>query len=51
MLSHITNGNMPTIKKMLRHKSIANTIKYIDTIEFEEEDYEETVATTLEEIR
>jgi len=36
---------------MLRHKSIANTMKYIHTIEFKEEDYEETTATTPEEIR
>jgi len=39
------------IKKNLRHKSIANMIKYIHTIEFKEEDYEETTATTPEEIR
>ena len=51
MLAHITNGNVLVIKKMLRHKSIANTMKYIHTIEFKEEDYEETTATTLEEIR
>ena len=51
MLAHITNGNVLVIKKMLRHKSIANTMKYIHTIEFKEEDYEETTATTPEEIR
>ena len=39
------------IKRMLRHKSIQNTMKYIHTIEFKEEDFEETVATTPEEIR
>jgi hypothetical protein len=51
MLAHVTNGNVLVIKKMLRHKSIQNTMKYIQTIEFKEEDYEETVATTPEEIR
>jgi integrase len=51
MLAHVTNGNVLVIKKMLRHKSIANTMKYIHTIEFKEEDYEETTATTPEEIR
>jgi len=51
MLAHVTNGNVLIIKKMLRHKSIANTMKYIHTIEFKEEDYEETVATTPEEVR
>jgi integrase/rubredoxin len=51
MLAHITNGNVLIIKKMLRHKSIQNTMKYIHTIEFKEEDYDETVTTTPEEIR
>jgi hypothetical protein len=51
MLAHVTNGNILVIKKMLRHKSIQNTMKYIHTIEFREEDFEETVATTPEEIR
>jgi integrase len=47
MLAHITNGNVLLIKRMLRHKSIQNTMKYIHTIEFMEEDFEETVATNL----
>ena len=51
MLAHVTNGNVLVIKRMLRHKSIQNTMKYIHTIEFKEEDFEETVATTPEEIR
>jgi integrase len=51
MLAHVTNGNVLVIKRMLRHKSIQNTMKYIHTIEFREEDFEETVATTPEEIR
>jgi integrase len=51
MLAHYTNGNLLIIKRMLRHKNIQNTMKYIHTIEFKQEDYEETVATTPEEIR
>jgi integrase len=51
MLAHYTNGNVLIIKRMLRHKNIQNTMKYIHTIEFKEEDFEETVATTPEEIR
>jgi integrase len=51
MLAHITNGNVPVIQRILRHKSIKSTIKYIQTIEFKDEDFEETVATTAEEIR
>jgi hypothetical protein len=33
------------------NKSILNTMKHVHTIEFKEEDFEETVATTPEEIR
>jgi integrase len=51
MLAHVTNGNVLVIKRMLRHKAIQNTMKYIHTIEFKEEDFQETVATTPEEIR
>ena len=51
MLAHVTNGNVLVIERMLRRKSIQNTMKYIHTIEFKEEDFEETVATNPEEIR
>jgi len=45
-LAQITNGYVLIIKRLLRHKSIQNTMKYIHTIEFKEEVYDETVATT-----
>jgi hypothetical protein len=51
MLAHRTNGNVLTIKKALRHKSIQNTMKYIHTIQFTDEDYEIATATTDEEIK
>ena len=51
MLAHITNGNVPVIAGILRHKQWKSTQKYVHTIEFKDEDYEETVATTPEEIR
>jgi hypothetical protein len=51
MLAHYTNGNVLTIKKFLRHKSILSTMKYIHTIEFKDEDFDETTASTPEEIR
>jgi hypothetical protein len=51
MLAQYTNGNLLIIKRMLRHKNIPNTMKYIHIIEFKQEDYEETVATSPEEIR
>ena len=50
MLAHYTNGNVLTVKKMLRHKSILNTMKYIHTINFAESEFETTTATTPEEI-
>ena len=51
MLAYITKGNVPVIARILRHKSWKNTQKYVHTIEFKDEDFEETVATTVEEIR
>jgi integrase len=51
MLAHYTNGNVLKIQKALRHKNIQNTMKYIHTVQFKETDFEETVATTPEEIR
>jgi hypothetical protein len=51
MLAYITNGNVPVIARILRHKSWKSTQKYVHAIAFKEEDYEETVATTPEEIR
>jgi len=51
MIAAYTNGNVLTVKKMLRHKSILNTMKYIHTINFKDDDFEETVATTPEEVR
>jgi integrase len=51
MIAHYTNGNVLTVQKMLRHKSILNTMKYIHTIQFEDDDYNETTASTLEEVR
>ena len=50
MIAHYTNGNVLTVKKMLRHKSVLNTMKYIHTINFAESEFETTTATTPEEI-
>ena len=52
MLAHYTNGNVLKVQKALRHKSVLNTMKYIHSIQnLREDDYEETVATTPEEVR
>jgi hypothetical protein len=49
MIPHYTNGNVLTVKKLLRHKRIENTMKYISMIHFEEDEFEVTTATTVEE--
>ena len=52
MLAHYSNGNVLTVQKALRHKSVLNTMKYIHTVQnLREDDFEETVATTPEEVR
>jgi integrase len=50
-LAHYTHGNVLTVKKMLRHKRIENTMKYIHMIQFKDEDYDVAVATTVEEVK
>jgi integrase len=50
MIAHRTNGNVLIVEKMLLHKSILNTMKYIHTVNFANSDFEEAAATTNEEI-
>jgi len=51
MIAHYTNGNVLTVKKLLRHKRIDNTMKYIHMITFKDDDFEVATATTDEEIK
>ena len=51
MIAHMSHGNVPVIMRVMRHKSFKSSLRYIHTIAFKDEDYEETVATTPEEIR
>lgn len=52
MIAHYTNGNSQKVKKALRHKSVLSTEKYIHTIQnLRDDDFEEAVATTPDEIR
>ena len=51
MLAVYTNGNVLTIKKMLRHKNIQNTMKYIHNTPLKDIDYEIATATNDEEIK
>jgi integrase len=51
-LAHITEGNVLTVKKALRHKRIENTMKYIHRLEFQDpQNYDVATATTIEEIK
>jgi len=50
MIAYHTNGNVLTVKKLLGHKQIKNTMKYIGRIEFQNQDFETTSAATVEDI-
>jgi integrase len=45
-----TNGNVLLVKRLLGHKRIENSMKYIGMIHFKDDQYETTTATTIEEI-
>jgi hypothetical protein len=51
MLAHYTNGNVLAVKKALRHRAIQSTMKYIDLLEFKEDDWDVATATTVDEIK
>lgn len=50
MLYHQTR-NILLVKKLLGHKKIENTMKYTELIQFKDDDYEVTSATTIEEAK
>ena len=50
MIAQLSNGNPLTIMKMLRHKSFESSRKHIHAIQFQDQDYDVTQATTAEEI-
>lgn len=50
MIAYHTNGNVLTVKKLLGHKQVKNTMKYIGRIEFKDQDFETTSASTVEDI-
>ena len=51
MIAHYTNGNVLTVKKLLRHKRVENTMKYIQMIHFGDKDFEVATATTADKIK
>ncbi len=51
MIAHYTNGNVLTVKKLLGHKRIENSMKYIGMINFKTDEFEVTTATTVDEAK
>ena len=51
MLAHYTNGNVLKVKQILRHKRVDSTMKYIQMLNLEDDDFEVTSATTPDEIK
>jgi hypothetical protein len=49
MLAYYTNGNVLTVKKLLGHKRVESTMKYIGMVHFESDEVDTTVSTTVEE--
>ena len=51
MIAYHTNGNVLLVKKLLGHKRIENSMKYIGMINFKDDQFETTTVTTPEEIK
>jgi integrase len=51
MVAHYTNGNVLKVKKLLGHKSILTTMKYINMIHFKDDEFDVASATTVEEAK
>jgi integrase len=51
MIAYHTNGNVLLVKKLLGHKRVENSMKYIGMIQFKDDQFETATATTLEEIQ
>jgi integrase/predicted RNA-binding Zn-ribbon protein involved in translation (DUF1610 family) len=50
MIAYHTNGNVLIVKKLLGHKNINSSMKYIGMIQFKDDQFETTTATTVDEI-
>ena len=51
MLAHYLNGNVLKVKQILRHKRVDSTMKYIQMLNLEDDEFEVTSASTAEEIK
>jgi len=51
MMAYYTNGNVLTVKKLLGHRHVENTMKYIGRIQFNDDRFDTATATTDDEIK
>jgi integrase/ribosomal protein L37AE/L43A len=51
MIAHYSNGNVLLVKKLLGHKRVENSMKYIGMIDFKDDEFEVTTATTIDEAK
>jgi integrase len=51
MIAKYTNGNVLMVKKMLGHKRVENSMKYIGLIDFNDDEFEVTTATSVDEAK
>lgn len=51
-IAYLTHGNVVMVQKLLRHKRVQNTMKYIHMINFKEDkEFEVAATTTVEEVK
>jgi hypothetical protein len=51
MIAQYTNGNVLTAKKLLGHKRIESTMKYIGLLHFKDDEFEVATATNVDEAK
>jgi len=51
MIAHYTHGNVLTVQRLLGHKRIESTMKYIHMVHFKDDEFDVATATTVEEIK
>ncbi len=51
MIANYMNGNILTVKKLLGHKRVENTMKYVGMLHLKDNEFKATSATTVEEAK
>jgi len=51
MVAHYTHGNVLMVQKLLGHKNIQNTMKYIQMVHFKDDEFDVEAATSVEEAK